>query len=434
MITDLDFQHTYRQKLTDFSRNRTLSFPKIVVGLINLFNRSIAVELTKLLGHIHGSEAPFCSKQAFSKQRQKLKPEAFVALNDQLIQQFYADGAFATFHGFRLLAIDGSTLQLPESSEIVQHYGRSSNQTACVPMARCSLAHDILNQLTLHAILTPYRSDDRTMAWQHLEWFESDGQARGKLDDFPTLLLLDRGYPAIDLIAHLQRLKINFLMRISSQSSLQEVRDFAASGQSRATVTLNVTTAKRKKNIRLQTILRQLDQAPLVVELIAFDLPDGLKAYLITNLPAQQYGLDFFTEAYRKRWGIETQYAFDKTLLEIENFSSKKVEGVGQDFHASILCRNISGLLNLDAQQHWVQPQSPTLSTKPFYRVNRSVSLGLLKDELVDMLFGNQSVEVTYDRLVAQVSRHKSLSKPNRAFSRQRKRPRKPQINRRRAT
>lgn len=259
-------------------------------------------------------------------------------------------------------------------------------------------------------------------------------QARGKLDDFPTLLLLDRGYSAIDLIAHLQRLKINFLMRISSQSSLQEVRDFAASGQSRATVTLNVTTAKRKKNRRLQTILRQLDQAPLVVDLIAFDLPDGLKAYLITNLLGKQYGIDFFAEAYRKRWGIETQYAFDKTLLEIENFSSKKVEGVSQDFHASILCRNISGLLNLDAQQHWVQPQSPKLPTKPFYRVNRSVSLGLLKDELVDMLFGNQSVAVTYDRLVAQVSRHKSLSKPNRAFSRQRKRTRKPKINRRRAT
>jgi hypothetical protein len=322
MIADLDFQHTYRQNPTDFSRKRTLSFPIIVVGLINLFNRSIAVELTKLLGHLHGLTAPFCSKQAFSKQRQKLKPEAFVALNDQLINQFYADGAFAKFHGFRLLAIDGSILQLPESSEIVQHYGRSSNQTACMPMARCSLVHDVLNQLTLYAVLAPYRSDDRAMAWQHLEWFQLDRQTRSKLDDFPTLLLLDRGYPAIDLIAHLQRLRINFLMRISSQSSLQEVRDFAATGQSRASVTLNVTTAKRKKNKRLQTILRQLDQPPLVVDLLAFDLPDGSKAYLITNLPAEQYGMDFFTAAYRNRWGIETQYAFDKTLLEMENFSS----------------------------------------------------------------------------------------------------------------
>jgi hypothetical protein len=117
----------------------------------------------------------------------------------------------------------------------------------------------------------------------------------------------------------------------------------------------------------------------------------------------------------------------------MEDFSSKKVGGVRQDFHASILCRNISGLLNLDAQQKWVQ-QSPELSTKPFYRVNRSISLGLLKDELIDMLFGSKSIAASYDWLVAQLSRNKSLSKPKREFSRQRKRPRKPQINRRRAT
>ena len=323
MIADLNFQHTYRQNPTDFSRNRTLSFSKIVVGLINLFNRSIAVELTKLLGHLHGPTAPFCSKQAFSKQRQKLKPEAFVALNDQLIQQFYTDGSFATFHGFRLLAIDGSTLQLPESQEIVQQYGQSSNQTASMPMARCSLVHDVLNQLTLHAILAPYLSDDRAMAWQHLEWLQTD-----RFTDCPTLLLLDRGYPSIDLIAQLQQLKINFLMRISSQNSLQEVRDFAATGQRKVTITLDVTTAKRKKNQRLQATLRQLNQAPLVVNLICLDLAEGQKAYLITNLSAHQYGIAFFTEAYRKRWGIETQYAFDKTQLEMENFSSKKVVGV----------------------------------------------------------------------------------------------------------
>ena len=332
MIADLDFQCIYRQKPTDFSRNRTLSFPKIVVGLINLFNRSIAIELTKLLGHLHGPEAPFCSKQAFSKQRQKLNPEAFVALNNQLIQQFYADGAFATFHGFRLLAIDGSTLQLPQSQEIVHHYGRSANQIARMPMARCSLMHDVLNQLTLHAVLTPYLSDDRAMAWQHLEWFQSAIQAKSKSADFPTLLLLDRGYPSIDLIAQLQLLKINFLMRISAQSSRQEVRDFAATGQTATTIRLDVTTTKRKKNQRLQVILRQLDQMPLVVELISLEVAEGHKVYLISNLQVEQYGADFFASAYRKRWAIETQYAFDKTLLEMKNFSSKKVVGVRQDF------------------------------------------------------------------------------------------------------
>lgn len=443
MIADPDFQKAYRQKPTDFVRDRVLSFSKVVVGLINLMNRSIAVELAKLLGHLHGMAAPLCSKQAFSQQRQKLKPEAFVALNEHLITAFYADGNFEKFHGFRLLAMDGSTLELPVSQEIVQHYGRAANQETSLPMGRCSLLHDVVNQITLHALLAPYLSDDRTMGWQHLHWLQT-----GVTDEFPTLLLLDRGYPAIDLIAQLQAQGMAFIMRVSEQCSLQEIRDFAASGQQQITITLDVTTPKRRKNQPLQAALQQLEYAPLVVRLLSIDLPDGSKEYLLSNLiddrtAERTYSLDFFYQAYRKRWGIETQYAFDKTLLEIENFSigppsGKKVVGVQQDFYASILCGNINALLNVDAQEH-LQHQAQQRArqgkaNEQVYGVNRAVSLGLLKDQIAGMLFGTQPLEDSYDKLVAQISRNKSLSKPDRHFSRKRKRPRKPKINRRRPT
>lgn len=438
MIADREFQKTYRQKPTDFVRERVLSFSKVVVGLINLMNRSIAVELTKLLGHLHGMVAPLCSKQAFSQQRQKLKPEAFAALNQQLIAEFYADGDFGKFHSFRLLAMDGSTLELPESQEIVQYYGRAANQESSLPMGRCSLLHDVVNQITLHAILAPYLSDDRTMGWQHLHWLQTS-----ITDEFPSLLLMDRGYPSIDLIAQLQAQGLAFIMRVSEQCSLQEIRDFAASGQRQVTITLDVTTPKRRKNQRLQTALKQLAYAPLAVRLLSIDLPDGNKEYLLSNLiddrtAERTYSLDFFCEAYRKRWGIETQYAFDKTLLEIENFSSKKVVGVQQDFYASILCRNINTLLNVDAQERMQQQAQQRAcqrkANKQEYLVNRAVSLGLLKDQIAGMLFGSQPLEDSYDQLVVQISRNKSLSKPDRHFSHKRKRPRKPKINRRRPT
>ncbi|QHV97059.1 hypothetical protein [Spirosoma endbachense] len=56
----------------------------------------------------------------------------------------------------------------------------------------------------------------------------------------------------------------------------------------------------------------------------------------------------------------------------MENFSSKKVVGVRQDFDACILCGNISGLLSLDAQKQVVQQEDKPI--KAFYRINRSVS------------------------------------------------------------
>jgi hypothetical protein len=436
MIADKEFQSSYKQQAKDFMRQRVLTFPKVVIGLINLMNRSLAVELAKLLHVLDGLSASFCSKQAFSKQRQKLKPEAFVALNSALLEQFYADTTgVKTFGDFLLLAIDGSTLQLPQSKDLIQEYGQAANQQSSMPMARCSLLYDILNKLSLEAILAPYRSDERSLAWQHLEFLAKHPPGNGR----PLLLLFDRGYPSIALIARLQAQGIYFVMRVKEKTFMQEVADFAASGKQQQVLDLDVSTSKRKNNKQLQEALKQLDEAALKVRVLAIELPTKEKEYLLSNLlDEQSYDRDFFSLVYQMRWGIETQYGFEKTLLEIENFSSKNVTGIQQDFHASILCSNILALLNADAGQQMEKQAEQRAQqgkvNKQVYGVNRAVSLGLMKDEIAAMLFGSQPLEQTYELLLAKIIRNKSCSKPGRHYSRIRKRPRKPKINRRRPT
>jgi hypothetical protein len=436
MIANKEFQASYKQQSKDFVRQRVLTFPKVVVGLINLMNRSLAVELAKLLQVLDGLSASFCSKQAFSKQRQKLKPAAFVALNNALLEQFYADTTgVKTFGNFLLLAIDGSTLQLPESKDLIREYGRAANQESSMPMARCSLLYDILNKLSLEAILAPYCSDERSLAWQHLEFLVKHPSGNGR----PLLLLFDRGYPSIALIAYLQVQGIFFVIRVKEKNFMQEVADFAASGKQQQVLDLDLGTSKRKNNQQLQEALKQLDKATLKVRALAIELPTKEKEYLLSNLlDEQSYDRDFFSVVYQMRWGIETQYGFDKTLLEIENFSAKTVTGVEQDFHASVLCSNILALVNADAgeqleKQAQLRAQQGKVS-KQVYQVNRAVSLGLMKDEIAAMLFGSQPLEETYERLLAKIIRNKSCSKPDRHYSRKRKRPRKPKINRRRPT
>ena len=436
MITDKEFQASYKQQAKDFVRQRVLTFPKVVIGLINLMNRSLAVELAKLLNVLDGLAASFCSKQAFSKQRQKLKPEAFVALNGALLEQFYAnDTGVRTYHSFLLMAIDGSTLQLPQNKALAQHYGRAANQQVSIPMARCSLLYDVLNKLSLEAFLAPYCSDERSLAWQHLDFLVKHPLTAQR----PILLLFDRGYPSISLIARLQAQHIFFVMRVKEKHFLQEIADFAACGQQQQVLNLDLTTTKRKNNKTLQQALEHLHDAQLKVRALAIELPTKEKEYLITNLlDEQSYDSTLLSELYQMRWGVETQYGFDKTLLEIENFSAKTVTGIEQDFHASILCSNILALVNADAGEQ-LQKQAQLRAqqgkvNKQVYQVNRAVSLGLIKDEIAAMLFGSQPLEQAYDRLLAKIIRNKSSSKPDRHYSRKRKRPRKPKINRRRPT
>ena len=381
MIASAEFQAEHKQQPSDFTRQRILTFPRLVIGLINLFNRTIAVELSKLLG-LFGQSS--CTKQAFSEQRQKLKPEAFAALNKALIQSFYADQLWGKFYGFRLLAADGSTLQLPESLAVVAHFGTVDNQHGQQAMGQCSMLYDIENRLTLSAQLESYGSSERALLAEQL----------GQLEDtVPTLLVLDQGYRSLTLMHQINSKGWHFIIRVPGQAFLNEVKQASAAGQRDALLSIDLQQGWRAHDPGLKALARQRDNQPMSLRLIVVDLPDGRPEYLLSSLLDQQaYPPSFFYQAYGKRWGIETQYGFDKTKVELENFSAKTVIGVQQDFQASILCSNISSLLNVDAQERLEQQASEKQqlgqANQHTYQVNRAVSLGLLKDRLVDMLWG----------------------------------------------
>lgn len=397
-----------------------------MVGLINLLNRSLAVELNKFLGLLKG-KGQCCSKQAFSKQREKLAPSAFVALNDALIEEFYSDGLFERFHGLRLLACDGSTFSLPNTSSVIDHFGVVTNQRGSVAMGRASVIYDVLNQLTLSALLKPYKTDERSMLFEQLESLELN---------FPSVLLLDRGYPGILLMALLQKKGLHFIMRLPASNTFAEALAFAASEEEDAVIDFDLKQGSRQRDKALQEVVAQLPCAVLQLRLLRFTLPSGETEFLITDLTdSGQYPYALFYQAYGLRWAVETQFRVDKVQLEIENFSGKKKESVLQEFHASILCSNLQALLALDAGERRKQQQKQ--AEKPLkheYKINRAVSLGLLKDELLSLLDSKQSLEEAYEQLVAKMQRFVISSPPGRQFSRKRKRKHKNTNKRRRPT
>jgi hypothetical protein len=96
------------------------------------------------------------SKAAVTKAWMKLKFEAFVDLNLQMLHYFEKHFDPRTWFGFRLLAIDGSTCRLPAEEGIAQHFGVwNCRQGAPSPMARLSQLFDTLNKITIDALITP---------------------------------------------------------------------------------------------------------------------------------------------------------------------------------------------------------------------------------------------------------------------------------------
>ena len=64
--------------------------------------------------------------------RANLKHTTFIALNERIVEIYYEDGMYQSYQGFRLLAIAGSKIRLPEGEGIKEEFGgiRYSNQPA----------------------------------------------------------------------------------------------------------------------------------------------------------------------------------------------------------------------------------------------------------------------------------------------------------------
>ena len=114
IITSPEFISRHRKNKNDFTRSRKLPFHVLIVFLINLVKGSDQDEPDKFFQTLCRFDVAkrVVSKAALTKARMKLKYDAFVELNLQLINYFEKHFRPKLWFGFQLLAIDGSTNKL----------------------------------------------------------------------------------------------------------------------------------------------------------------------------------------------------------------------------------------------------------------------------------------------------------------------------------
>ena len=202
-----EFKERHRQKPTNFTRQRSLPFVIVIIFLLNLVKRALQDELDEFFKLLDGAEIAvrMVSKSAFIQARKKLKYESFVELNQAQVNYYYNNFDAELWHGLRLVAADGSMSELPDTEENSAHFGvwHPAAGGTC-PKARVSQMFDVLNKVTLDAIIAPKEKGERVLAKAHF--------AHLKTGD---LVLLDRGYPAFWLFAF-----------ILTQNSVRFTKDF----------------------------------------------------------------------------------------------------------------------------------------------------------------------------------------------------------------
>lgn len=111
-------------------------------------SRSIQRELNSFYQKIKSVDFSIqhVTKGAFTQARAKLKPEAFVELNQVGIRSFYKSAPYLTWKGWRLLSIDGSTIVLPKHKTVTEEFGITNfGPQAASPqsVARISMLYDV---------------------------------------------------------------------------------------------------------------------------------------------------------------------------------------------------------------------------------------------------------------------------------------------------
>lgn len=123
--SDISIRRLITECESDFSRNRILPLERLAGIIINMPKRSLSVEIEEFFDSL-GPGLKGCTKGAFSLQRSKLKPLFFEMWNQWLVANFYHFyGEHAKrWQGFRLQAVDGSTVYLLNNKEVRSISGR----------------------------------------------------------------------------------------------------------------------------------------------------------------------------------------------------------------------------------------------------------------------------------------------------------------------
>jgi hypothetical protein len=363
----------FRVKATDFTRQRVLSWPVVVVMILRGHKVSLQTAVNKVFSAL-GMMWQVVTASAYRQARQKVAPEVYVHLNEATCEEYYTRseevGEVERWHGHRLLGVDGSYFNLPDTEETRRLFSVQTNQYAGGEQVQAlgSVLYDLGNDLGLSAALGPKQAEKNLLFAHH--W------SAVQVGD---VLVCDRAYADYSVMAAIVAHQCHFIIRLPRQS-FTAVNTFWTTPATEGVVTLTVTSKARSyvKEHQLPTTLR--------VRLIKVGLPTGELEVLGTDLlDAHAYPAAEFGVVYGKRWQHETYHDRLKNIFEVERFSGTSLQAIQQDFYGVVFLATLESILSKPAQAQLTARREEREWVNPV-KVNRAVSYSTLIDHVVELL------------------------------------------------
>ena len=356
-----------------FVRVRKMSVYDIMASIIARKGLTATMELRN---YLKSSGKDEISKQAWLKARQNLNPQVFRYVNDEYMKSFYeSEDEVKLWHGYLVLAIDGSKAEIPNSEENRRTYGTLGNMY-CEGPARALISglFDVLNDFFIDLQICNVNVNELEAAKENINAIERIGLKQ------KCLIIFDRGYPSLELLNYLDEQKIAYIVRISSTFCKNE-RQQAESNDAVIKI-LNTKTKLMKLKAKDEGLYEKIkDNEFTAARLIRDKTPAGEEFAILTSLPDDIKSEEIIS-AYFLRWKIEEAYGSLKNKMKFESVTGNASIYVEQDFLAQVYVYNI-----MEDLRHAAEEKIQKKPDKYMYpqRINQNVAIGIFKDELLDM-------------------------------------------------
>jgi len=378
----------------DFTRNRKLPLHEVIRFTIAMGGSSLKHELLDIIGY----SPDIATSSAFVQQRVKLKPEAL----KKVMESFNTKcNKFRKNETLRILAVDGSDVQIPTNPDDPETFFPGSNGQAPYNLLHLNAMFDLNNRIY---------TDVAFGRNEHSAFVEMVDNS-----EIPqALVIADRGYESFNDMAHVQEKGWFFLIRVKDghNTGIKAGFDLPSGEEFDLLIELNLA---RKQTYAMKELFKDRNHYRFVPHNSKFDyLPDksrksdpdmfyfmkfrivrlkvndDLFETVLTNLPADDYPPDRLKELYNSRWGIETSFRSLKYTTGLLHFHSKKVACIKQEIYAKIIMYNFTEMIT----SHVI---TKSKKRKYTYKANFTIATHMCR-----MLFRNKASPPEVEAIIAR--------------------------------
>jgi len=357
----------------DFTRKRKLPLKHLIKLMLSMGGNCLNKELLDYFDY----DIDTASSSAFIQQREKLLPEAL----GFLLHEFnHAIDNSKTFKGYRLLSVDGTSVNIPRNPKDLETYIETSPNSKGFNLLHINALYDLLDKRYLDIVIQAIRKKNEKRAVTNIV-DRSDILKK-------VLLILDRGYEGYNIMAHIENKNWKYLIRVrgpEGKANLLTKLKLPSNSEFDELVKLNLSrrntkALKKDASHRIITSTSTFDylqpsskeRYPLQFRVVSVEVEKGKYQYFVTNLSYEEFDTQAIGDLYHLRWGIETSFRELKYTLGLTSFHSKKVNLIKQEIYAKLIMYNFCELITLNI----IITQK---STKHTYQVNFTMAIHICK-------------------------------------------------------